>query len=270
MKTRSISANHLTAKELPLPIELVTSACCLPELDRAQLYAAAARAGYSGVELFCGWGPSRALPGEDTPATLTGRGVRVTAIHLPADPGQARQAIGLAATAGVPQVIAHAHAPAADAGTWLRPLVQEARAKGVDLVVTNHKGQGIESPDDMALALERCGSDAPGVLIEAGHYWLAGHDARAAFLRFRECVRLVHIKDLDPQGNSVPYGTGVSPLAEFLSELAQAGYAGRVVAELELKGATSAETEGHLAAGLPKIAAWLGLVGVSSHERNRR
>ena len=75
-----------------MAIELVTSACCLPKLDRAELFTAAARAGYGGVELFCGWGPSRALPGQDTRATLAGNGVRVTAIHLPADPAQARQA----------------------------------------------------------------------------------------------------------------------------------------------------------------------------------
>lgn len=240
-----------------MPIELATSACCLPELTRDELLAASGRAGYTHVELFASWTQSKAqLAGEPATAFL-GHGVRVSAIHLPGKLDEGMKTVDLAASAGVPQVVAHGNGKPEDAGAWLAPIVRHARTRGVEVVVTNHKGQSIETAGHVATVLEACGDARPFVLLEAGQYWAAGLDAFAAYERFRDQVRLVHIKDLDAQGCSVPFGTGVSPWREFLRELARGGYQGLVVIELELKGTPAAEVERLLADAYRKLDAVL-------------
>ncbi|MCW8129053.1 MAG: sugar phosphate isomerase/epimerase [Planctomycetota bacterium] len=240
-----------------MPIQLATSACCLPTLSRDELLEASARAGYTGVELFCTWTSAKAeVAGEPANAFL-GHGVRVSALHLPGKVEEGLKAVDLAASAGVPQVVAHGAGKPEDAGTWLAPVVRHARTKGVEVVVTNHKGQSIETAEQVEAVLEACGDARPWVLLEAGQYWAAGLDAFAALERFRDLVRLVHIKDLDEQGRSVPFGTGVSPWREFMRALDAAGYAGRVVVELELKGTPPEEVERLLADARQKLEAVL-------------
>ncbi|MBI3829051.1 MAG: sugar phosphate isomerase/epimerase [Planctomycetes bacterium] len=238
-----------------MPIELATSACCLPELTRGELFAAASRAGYRGVELFCSWTNSKAELAGEPASRFSGSGVNVSAIHLPGKLDEGLKAVDLAASAGVPQLVAHGNGKPEDAGAWLLPLVREARKRGVQVVVTNHKGQSIETPEHVQSVLEACGDERPFVLLEAGQYWAAGLDASAALRRFRDLVRLVHIKDLDPQGHSVAFGAGVSPWREFLRELARGGYAGRVVVELELKSTPAAEVERLLGEARVKLEA---------------
>lgn len=240
-----------------MPIELVTSACCLPELGRAELFAAASRAGYRGVELFCTWGQAKVDVSNPAAAGFAGDGVRVTAIHLPGTVEAGLQAVDIAATHGVPQVIAHGNGRPEDAGTWLKPIIQHARARSVQVVVTNHKGQAVETPAHVDTVLHACGDTRPCVLLEAGQYWACGLDAAAQLEKFRDLVRLVHIKDLDAQGRSVPFGTGVSPWRAFLRDLKRGGYEGCVVVELELKGTPAAEVERLLADAHRKLTACL-------------
>jgi sugar phosphate isomerase/epimerase len=240
-----------------VPIELATSACCLPELSRDELFAAASRAGYRGVELFCSWTGSKVELDGGSASRFSGNGVNVSAIHLPGKLDEGLKAVELAANAGVPQLVAHGNGKPEDAGAWLKPIVCEARKRGVQVVVTNHKGQSIETPEHVQTVLEACGDERPYVLLEAGQYWASGLDASAALRRFRDLVRLVHIKDLDPQGRSVPFGTGVSPWRDFLRELASGGYDGRVVVELELKTTPTAEVERLLGEASIKLEACL-------------
>lgn len=240
-----------------MSIQLVTSACCLPTLPREDLFAATARAGYAGVELFCSWTSAKAdIAGEPASAFL-GHGVRVTALHLPGKVEEGLKAVDLAASAHVPQVVAHGAGTPEDAGTWLAPVVRHAKTKGVEVVVTNHKGQSIETSAHVDAVLKACGGDQPWVLLEAGQYWAAGQDAFAALEHFHGRVKLVHIKDLDAQGRSVPFGTGVTPWREFMRALDASGYAGRVVVELELKNLPPAEIEPLLADARMKLEAVL-------------
>lgn len=240
-----------------MPIELVTSACCLPELGRAELFAAAARAGYRGVELFCTWGQARVDVANPAAALFEANGVRVTAIHLPGTVEEGLQAVDIAAAHRVPHVIAHGNGKPEDAGAWLKPVVQHARSRGVQVVLTNHKGQAVETPAHVDAVLQACGDARPYVLLEAGQYWASGLDAAAQLEKFRDLVRLVHIKDLDAQGRSVPFGTGVSPWREFLCELKRGSYDGRIVVELELKSTPAAEVERLLADARRKLTACL-------------
>lgn len=238
-----------------VPIELATSACCLPELTREELFSAVSRAGYRGVELFCSWTKSKAEIAGEAASLFSGGGVNVSAIHLPGKLDEGMKAVELAASVGVPQLVAHGNGKPEDAGAWLKPIVREARKRGMQVVVTNHKGQSIETAEHVQTVLEACGDERPFVLLEAGQYWAAGLDASAALHRFRDLVRLVHIKDLDPQGRSVPFGSGVSPWREFIRELASGGYEGRVVVELELKSTPAAEVERLLGEARMKLEA---------------
>lgn len=240
-----------------MPIEFATSACCLPDLTRGELFAAASRAGYRSVELFCSWTGSKVELAGDSESRFSGSGAHVSAIHLPGKLDEAMQAVELAASASVPQLVAHGNGKPEDASAWLKPIVHEARKRGVQVVVTNHKGQSIETADHVQTVLEACGDERPNVLLEAGQYWASGLDAFAALHRFRDLVRLVHIKDLDSQGRSVAFGSGVSPWREFMRELANSGYEGRVVVELELKSTSTAEVERLLGEARVKLEACL-------------
>ncbi|MCZ7647746.1 MAG: sugar phosphate isomerase/epimerase [Planctomycetota bacterium] len=241
-----------------MPIELTTSACCLPKLTRGELFKAAHEAGYRWVELFTG-NASKYDPAGEPADAFSAHGVGVSALHLPGDLAKAKQAVDLAAKLGVPQAIAHGAGAPAEAGRWLAPTVAYAKACGVEVVVTNHKGQSIESPEDVAAVLKACGPDAPQVLLEAGHYWAAGLDASEALKRFRDRVRLVHVKDLDAHGRSVPYGTGAAPLDAFIQDLAASGYQGRLCVELEMRELHTAEIVKHLSDARFVVAAGLGV-----------
>lgn len=241
-----------------MSIELTTSACCLQKLTRDELFQAAAQAGYTHVELFPGM-TSKYDPAGEPAEAFRGHGVGVSAFHLPPDLPRAAQAVRLASRVGVPQLIAHGGGAPHEADRWLAPTVALARELGVEVVVTNHKGQSIETAEHIAAVLKACGPDAPGVLLEAGQFWAAGLDAAEALELFRPLVKLVHIKDLDAQGKSVPFGTGVSPLDAFLQDLASHGYAGRICVELEMKELPTAEVVRHLDAARFVLATGLGL-----------
>jgi sugar phosphate isomerase/epimerase len=245
-----------------MAIELVTSSCCLPNLTRAEFFAAAKSCGYSKVELFATWTQSK-FSDSDGGASVNQDGVGVSAVHLPGDVKTAQKIISTAAACGIPQVVVHGAGKPADAGTWLKPLVVHARPLGVEVVLTNHKGQSIESPEDVQTALDACGGDRPAVLLEAGQFWAAGDDALAAFKRFEPAVRLIHIKDLDAAGKSVPFGHGCSPLPEFLQYVAGSSYSGRIVIEVEMKTAPAEQLIEILRDARVKCAEWLGVAAAS-------
>jgi len=239
-----------------MSIDLATSACCFHTLDRTQLLDSAASAGFSSVELFCDWPPSGVKLDPEIPEDFS-HTFSVSALHLPNNRQQALAAIDFAARSRIPCVIAHGAGTPRDAAEWLKPLVYHAATRGVEIVLTNHKGQSIESPDDVQMSLDACGQNAPFVLLEAGHYWAAGHDPVAAFSRFQQRVRLIHIKDLDAGGRSAPFGSGVSPLDDFIGAVVRAGYCGRIVLELEIANTDPAKVTQYLSEGRAKIAAMI-------------
>jgi len=203
-------------------------------LDRKELFTVVKRCGYAKTELFATWGSSKFTPA-DTPASTSFEGVSVSAVHLPGEVEEAKRIISTAAACGIPQVIVHGAGAPKDANKWLKPLVIHARNLGIGIVLTNHKGQSIDSPDDVRTAVAACGNDKSGVLFEAGQYWASGHDALKLFKEFEKDITLIHVKDLDREGKSVPWGTGWCPLADFFRLVAESSYSGRVVVECEPK-----------------------------------
>jgi sugar phosphate isomerase/epimerase len=239
-----------------MAVEFVTSSCCLPELSRAELFEAIRTAGYQRTELFATWTKSKFLDSDDR-ASIIASGPGVSAVHLPGDVGAAKKIITRAANCGIGQVVVHGTGKPMDAAMWLKPLVVHARSLGVEVVLTNHKGQTIESPEDMQTAINACGADKPGILLEAGQFWATGHDALSAFRRFQKDVRLIHIKDLDGTGRSVAFGSGVCPIAEFLGEIGRSEYGGRIVIEVEMRTTPTAQVVEILQDARMKCAGWL-------------
>jgi len=215
-----------------MPIELVTSQCCIGSISRAELFATVRKCGYTHTELFATWGSAK-FSEADTPASTNTGGVKVSAVHLPGDVEQAKRIIETAAACGIPQAIVHGAGAPAEATQWLKPLVVHGKKFNVDIVLTNHKGQSIDSPDDVRAAIAACGEDKPGVLFEAGQYWASGHDAIKLFAEFEQEISLIHVKDLNADGKSVQWGTGRCPLADFFRSVAESSYSGRIVVECE-------------------------------------
>lgn len=243
---------------MELELELVTSACCLPDLSRAELFSTAKDCGYASVELFATWTKAK-FTEADTAATVRGSGVGASAVHLPGDVELAKRIISSVAACGVSQVVVHGAGAPADADKWLKPLVVHAKILGVGIVLTNHKGQSIESPEHVRAAIAACGADVPGVLFEAGQYWAAGHDAIAEFARFEKDTQLIHIKDLDASGKSVPFGAGRCPLPEFLRAVAESSYRGRIVIEVEMKTTPLPQLAAILTDARQKCQEWLNV-----------
>ena len=78
------------------------------------------------------------------------------------------------------------------------------------------------------MASRRQTSPASRHFARAGIHWRDGYDLLG------ESIALVHINEIDGAGQSVPFGTGKVDFAGLFRYLADKGYDGEVVVELEL------------------------------------
>ena len=117
----------------------------------------------------------------------------------------------------------------------LRRACRTARDAGVLLALENHAD--LTAGEIIAL-LERAGDDLLGVCFDPVNALRVGDDAQVAAALLAPRVRMMHVKDCDAAGGgaagprSVPFGTGVVPLAAILETLAVAGLDGPVCVEL--------------------------------------
>ena len=181
-------------------------------------------------------------------------GLRVEAIHAPfllltrrvwgSDPtGKIYRAVHLAAEVGAQVVIIH---PPYRWQTRFRRWVESDLAgftarTGVTVAVENmfpirlsgERGVRFHASQDLE-DLERF----PYLVLDTSHAAVSGMDIREAFARYRDQIQHVHLSQNAGKGwdSHMPvYHDGVLPLAEFLDDLTEGGFAGSVSIELDLR-----------------------------------
>jgi hydroxypyruvate isomerase len=234
-----------------------------PELPALERFQAAARAGFSRVEI---------LFVHDLDPAAVERALRDHGLQLvlfdprPGDwaagergllslPGReaelldsVREAIAAAARfgtrklnvlAGIPRGVAREQA-FETAASNLRAAAPLASAANLTLLVeainnVDMPGYFLREPDEAA-ALVRA-VDLPNVKLQLDQYHagMAGKDAREAFQRHRALIE--HVQIADVPGRHQP-GTGAQPIAALLNDLDAAGYAGCVGLEYKPLGET--------------------------------
>ena len=241
---------------------LVASPCCVPEMPLEPQLEAYAALGCRKSEAFTTWAAA-ARDLERDPIEYTGllsrHSMAVTSFHLPSVSGargptfeRAVHAARFAHALGAGVVLYKAtdHAAYINAGVSFLDAVDDL---GVTVVVQNHAGSPISTLDDYREVIDGIGDDRLGAVLEVGHLHAAGVDWRDGLELLADRVALVHIKD---QGGaeSVPYGQGEIDLPALFRELDTAGYAGDVVVEMEVPGATSEQTIGYLGDAIEFLA----------------
>jgi len=221
---------------------LVVSPCSNPELDLDGVFEAYTAMGYRKFEVFTAWaGSAFDVAGDPSDYVAKARqyGMRLTSLHLPAveDDVEASLARTIAAArfaraVGAEIVLLKAtrreHFLAAG-----RAFLDAVEPLGLTPVVQNHAGTAITTLDDMRAVLDGIGDDRLGALLEVGHFHTVGVGWREAAEALGERIALVHVKDqLGPQ--SVPFGTGEIDLPGLFAHLAEAGYDGDFVVEMEV------------------------------------
>lgn len=112
----------------------------------------------------------------------------------------------------------------------LRELAEEARGRRLRIVLEplnedENPGYLLASPDAAAEAIESCGSDAVGLLLDVYHAARAGFDPLLAIERHAALIEHVQIADFP--GRGAP-GSGSLALWPILEALQAAGYEGAV------------------------------------------
>ncbi len=100
----------------------------------------------------------------------------------------------------------------------------------------NHYFQGrkflYESPDDLLSAVA---GRSPNLFItlDTGHMIACGFDPTEAYLKLKQHVRIIHLKDEDTPGHNVVLGKGKGGLGKFLRTIAREGFDGLAAIEYE-------------------------------------
>jgi sugar phosphate isomerase/epimerase len=247
-----------------LPIAFSTLGC--PAWDWATIVEQADRLGYAAIELRGVSGemdlpkvpefqPSRLAESRDR---VTARGLRIVsldssaAMHEPEGPArtarldEARRFIDLAHAIGAPyvRVFPDKLVPGEEKsatidriGAGLRILGNHAKDSGVIVLVESH-GDFTRSPD-LKEILSRAGTRNVGLLWDAHHTVVSGHESPADTFRFLgSFVKHTHLKDSRPDKDGVRYvltGDGTVPVQETVRVLAASGYTGYYCFEWEKK-----------------------------------
>ena len=237
---------------------LVASPCCVPEMPLEPQLEAYSALGFRKYEAFTTWAAA-ALDLERDPveyrSLFSRHGMAVTSFHLPPVKGasgptfeRAVRAARFAHALGAGVILYKATDRDAyiDAGVSLLDVVDDL---GLTVVVQNHAGSPISTLDDYREVIDGIGDDRLGAVLEVGHLHAAGVDWRDGLGMLADRIALVHIKD-QVGAESVPYGQGEIDLPALFRVLDTTGYAGDIVVEMEVPGATTEQTIRYLAAAI--------------------
>ena len=127
----------------------------------------------------------------------------------------------------------------------LGTLAAEAQARGLRILLEplnaiEHPGFLAATPDAAAALIERCGSDALGLLLDLYHVARAGGDPIAQIERYAPLIG--HVQIADHPGRGQP-GSGALDVWGILESLDGGGYTGAIGLEYEPRGTTESSLE---------------------------
>lgn len=220
--------------------QLAISPICNPEFSLEEALRAYANLGFKHFEIHNAPGVgAKFLPDGDVPGFLAlarKHGMDYTSFHLPVVKDEASFRAALEAARQAERLGCEAllfRAPTVEAyGEWLPRFLDETDGLKPFVVVTNHKNTAISNLDDYREVLQRVDDSRLRCLLEVGHFHAVGIRWEEGYELLKGKVGLVHIKDIK-DGSSVPYGQGEVDFGKLLRTLADDGYRGRIVVELE-------------------------------------
>lgn len=81
----------------------------------------------------------------------------------------------------------------------LNELGARCKARGMQLAFHNHAGTYVETPSELKKLLNLTEPSLVGLCLDTGHYAFAGGNPAEAVDTYRNRLRYLHLKDLDPQ-----------------------------------------------------------------------
>ena len=226
--------------------QLVSSPACIPQMTLEEILPVYADLGFRKFEAFSGWCRSHLKIDQD-PAGYVDlarqHGLSYTSFHLPpigddfeATLDQAIRAARFGQAIGADVVLYKANTRE-NYVKGARPFLDALDQQGIRVtpVLQNHKGTPITTLDDFREVIDGINDPRMKTLLEVGHFQRAGVSWRQGYDLLAGSIALVHINEIDPAGKSVPYGTGIVDFRGLFEQLAQDGYRGNIVVELELE-----------------------------------
>jgi inosose dehydratase len=124
------------------------------------------------------------------------------------------------------------------AGRLLTLLGQQTEAVGVPLVYHNHMNSTGEKPEEIDAILKAADPKHVGLLFDIAHYEQGGGDPVQAIRRYRDWIKVVHLKDVKPATNKQGYefvelGHGRVDVKGCAAALRDIGFSGWAIVELD-------------------------------------
>jgi sugar phosphate isomerase/epimerase len=133
------------------------------------------------------------------------------------------------------------HVSGSASGNILKTVDETFQQNGLFFGIHNHWFENrqfeYQSPDDILKALSKTSTHV-GATLDTGHMVSCGYDPIDAFLKLKDRIRVMHLKDIEAPGDdqNVIFGTGKGKTDEVLRTIIKEGYAGLVAIEYEKEG----------------------------------
>jgi inosose dehydratase len=123
-------------------------------------------------------------------------------------------------------------------GKLLTAVGRRTAELGVDTVYHHHMNSIGEKPDEVDAVLEALDPKAVGILFDIAHYQQGGGDPAAAIRRYRDRIKVVHLKDVRPIDQAPGYewvelGRGRVDVKGCVAALKEIGFKGWAIIELD-------------------------------------
>jgi inosose dehydratase len=123
-------------------------------------------------------------------------------------------------------------------GQLMSELGRRIAAIGVPLVYHHHMNSLGQAPEAIDAILSASDRKSVGLLLDIGHYQQGGGDPVAAIRRYRDRIRVVHLKDVErietsPGYRWVELGRGRVDVKGCVTALRDVGFAGWAIVELD-------------------------------------
>lgn len=127
-------------------------------------------------------------------------------------------------------------ADCARAGALMTGIGRRAADVGVTVVYHPHMDSIGETPENNRRVLDAADARYVKLLLDVAHYTQGGGDPAAAIREYRDRLQLLHLKDVEPQGESyrfVELGRGRVDMPGVFAALREIRYGGWAVIELD-------------------------------------
>jgi inosose dehydratase len=123
-------------------------------------------------------------------------------------------------------------------GRLLTELGKRTADVGVPLVYHHHMNSTGEKPQEIAAVLEAADRDHVGLLFDIAHYQQGGGDPVVAIRKYRDWIKVVHLKDVTPASNAqgfefVELGHGKVDVKACATALRDIAFSGWAIVELD-------------------------------------